>query len=130
MASYIKLDGQWKEIIDAYRKVNGEWVIQTDPQASILQSNIYFYSEVKIDDEVVYVISGVSEFTGKSFNLTYIYKNHFLRLFKFNSYKLITFLLYTLNIYIRKAYKKFSKNNFLGTNFRKHLNNNFHENYY
>ena len=62
--------------------------------------------------------------------LTYIYKNHFLRLFKFNSYKLITFLLYTLNIYIRKAYKKFSKNNFLGTNFRKHLNNNFHENYY
>ena len=75
MASYIKLDGQWKEIIDAYRKVNGEWVIQTDPQASILQSNIYFYSEVKIDDEVVYVISGVSEFTGKSFNLTYIYNN-------------------------------------------------------
>ena len=73
MADYIKINGEWKEIIDAYRKVNGQWVVQTNAQASILQSNIYFYSEVKIDDEVTYVISGVSSFTGKSFNLTYIY---------------------------------------------------------
>lgn len=75
MADYIKINGEWKEIIDAYRKVDGQWVVQTNAQASILQSNIYFYSEVKIDDEVTYVISGVSSFTGKSFNLTYIYNN-------------------------------------------------------
>lgn len=73
MADYIKINGEWKEIIDVYRKVDGQWVVQTDVQSSILQSNIYFYSEVKIDDEVTYVISGVSSFTGKSFNLTYIY---------------------------------------------------------
>ena len=75
MADYIKINGEWKEIIDAYRKVDGQWVVQTNAQASILQSNIYFYSEVKIDDEVTYVISGVSSFTGKTFNLTYIYNN-------------------------------------------------------
>ena len=75
MAQYIKLNGEWVEVLDVYKKENGEWVLQTDIQSSIIQSNIYFYSEVKIDDEVVYVISGVSEFTGKSFNLTYIYNN-------------------------------------------------------
>ena len=73
MADYIKINGEWKEVLDVYRKINGEWVVQTDVQSSILQSNIYFYSEVKIDDEVTYVISGVSSFTGKTFNLTYIY---------------------------------------------------------
>lgn len=75
MADYIKINSEWKEIIDVYRKVDGQWVVQTDVQSSILQSNIYFYSEVKIDDEVTYVISGVSSFTGKTFNLTYIYNN-------------------------------------------------------
>lgn len=75
MADYIKINGEWKEILDVYRKVDGQWVLQTDVQSSILQSNIYFYSEVRIDDEVTYVISGVSEYTGKSFNLTYIYNN-------------------------------------------------------
>ena len=75
MANYIKLNGEWKEIFEIYRKENGEWVLQTDIQSSIVQSNIYFYSEVRIDDEVTYVISGVNEYTGKSFNLTYIYNN-------------------------------------------------------
>lgn len=40
-----------------------------------MASNIYIYSEVRIDDEVTYVISGVNEYTGKSFNLTYVYNN-------------------------------------------------------
>ena len=75
MADYIKLNGEWVEILDVYRKVDGQWVLQTDVQSSILTSNIYFYSEVKIDDEVTYVISGVDTFTGKTFNLTYVYNN-------------------------------------------------------
>ena len=40
-----------------------------------MASNIYIYSEIRIDDEVTYVISGVNEYTGKSFNLTYVYNN-------------------------------------------------------
>jgi glycosyltransferase involved in cell wall biosynthesis len=68
MADYIKINGEWKEVLDVYRKIDGQWVLQTDVQSSILQSNIYFYSEVKIDDEVTYVISGVNEYIGKSFN--------------------------------------------------------------
>ena len=75
MGDYIKLNNEWREILDVYRKENGEWVLQTDVASSIITSNIYIYSEVKIDDEVTYVISGVSEYTGKSFNLTYIYNN-------------------------------------------------------
>ena len=75
MADYIKLNGEWVEVLDVYRKVDGQWVLQTDVQSSILTSNIYFYSEVKIDDEVTYVISGVDTFTGKTFNLTYVYNN-------------------------------------------------------
>ena len=75
MSQYIKLNNEWVEVLDVYRKENGEWVLQTDVQSSIIQSNIYFYSEVKIDDEVTYVISGVSEYVGKSFNLTYVYNN-------------------------------------------------------
>ena len=75
MSQYIKLNNEWVEVLDVYRKENGEWILQTDVQSSIIQSNIYFYSEVKIDDEVTYVISGVSEYVGKSFNLTYVYNN-------------------------------------------------------
>ena len=75
MADYIKLNGEWKEVLDVYRKVDGEWVLQTNVQSSILTSNIYFYSEIKIDDEVIYMISGVDSYVGKSFNLTYIYNN-------------------------------------------------------
>lgn len=75
MAQYIKLNNEWKEILDVYKKINGKWALQTDIQSSILQSNIYFYSEVRINDEVTCVISGVNEYTGKSFNLTYIYNN-------------------------------------------------------
>lgn len=70
---YIKLNNEWVQILDVYRKENGEWVLQTDVTSSILTSNIYFYSEVRIDDEVTYVISGENEYAGKSFNLTYIY---------------------------------------------------------
>ena len=75
MAEYIKLNNEWVEILDVYRKDDNNWVLKTDIQSSFIASNIYFYSEVKIDDEVICVISGVSEYTGKSFNLTYIYNN-------------------------------------------------------
>ena len=75
MSNYIKINGEWKEVLDIYRKVNGEWVLQTDIQSSILTSNIYLYSEVRIDGEVTCIISGVDSFVGKSFNLTYIYNN-------------------------------------------------------
>ena len=75
MAQYIKLNNEWVEILDIYRKINGQWILQTNVQSSILTSNIYFYSEVQIDSEVTYIISGVDTYTGKSFNLTYIYNN-------------------------------------------------------
>ena len=75
MGDYIKLNNEWKEVLDVYRKIDGQWVLQTDVQSSILTSNIYFYSEVRIDGEITYIISGVDSFTGKSFNLTYIYNN-------------------------------------------------------
>ena len=75
MADYIKINGEWKEVLDVYKKVNGEWILQTDYQSSILSSNIYIYSTVKIDGQITYVISGVDNFVGKTFNLTYIYNN-------------------------------------------------------
>ena len=78
MADYIKLNGEWKEVLDVYKKVNDEWVLQTDINSSIISSNIYIYSEVKIDDVVTYMISGVNSYTGKSFNLTYIYNNRII----------------------------------------------------
>ena len=46
MGDYIKLNNEWIEILDVYKKENGEWVLQTDVSSSILTSNIYFYSEV------------------------------------------------------------------------------------
>ena len=73
MSDFIKLNGEWIEILDVYKKINGEWSIQTDISSSIVSSNIYIYSEVKIDGETICVISGADSFTGKSFNLTYIY---------------------------------------------------------
>ena len=75
MTEYIKLNNEWVEILDVYQKDDNNWALKTDIQSSFITSNIYFYSEVKIDDEVTYIISGVSEYTGKSFNLTYIYNN-------------------------------------------------------
>ena len=75
MADYIRLNGEWVEILDVYKKVNGEWELQTDITSSIITSNIYISSEVIIDGEATCIISGVSTYTGKSFNLTYIYNN-------------------------------------------------------
>lgn len=75
MAEYIKLNNEWKEILGVYKKVNGEWVLQTDVNSSILASNIYIYSPVKIDNIVTYIISGDNSYTGKTFNLAYIYNN-------------------------------------------------------
>ena len=40
MTEYIKLDNEWKEILSIYKKVNGEWILQTDVNSSILASNI------------------------------------------------------------------------------------------
>ena len=76
MGDYIKINNEWKEVLDVYRKIDGQWVLQTDVQSSILTSNIYLYSEVRIDGEITYIISGVDSFVGKTFNLTYIYNNH------------------------------------------------------
>ena len=46
MSNYIKINGEWKKVLDIYKKVNSEWVLQTDIQSSILTSNIYLYSNV------------------------------------------------------------------------------------
>ena len=40
MTEYIKLDNEWKEILSVYKKVNDEWVLQTNVNSCILSSNI------------------------------------------------------------------------------------------
>ena len=75
MADYIKLNNEWKEILGVYKKVNNEWILETDINSSILTSNIYIYSTVKIDNTTTYIISGEDSYIGKTFNLTYIFNN-------------------------------------------------------
>lgn len=74
MADYIKLNNSWVEVYKIYKKVNGEWVEQTDVSSAITAGNIYICNSVQID-ETIYVISGVETYTGKTFNLQAILNN-------------------------------------------------------
>ena len=68
MAEYIKIDGEWVEVYQVYKKINNEWVQQTDFSSAVSPNTVYIFASSQID-ETTYVIYGVDSCTGKTFNL-------------------------------------------------------------
>ena len=65
MGQYIKIDGNWKQIVSVYKKVNGIWVKQNK---YLFDNNIYLYDPTAIDNDVLLIIAEDS-YTGKHFYL-------------------------------------------------------------
>lgn len=72
MSEYIKLNNSWVEIYKVFKKINDEWVEQSNVNSSL--NTLYVYSPTQIDI-LEYYIRGVSECTGKSFNLQAIFND-------------------------------------------------------
>lgn len=72
MASYIKQNNEWIEIYKVFKKINDEWVEQADVNSSL--NTLYIYNPTAIDI-LEYYIRGISECTGKTFNLQAIFND-------------------------------------------------------
>ena len=65
MGQYIKVNGEWKNVVGFYKKINGTWTKL--PQYSF-DNNIYLYDPTIIDHDVLSIV-GDSAYTGRQFYL-------------------------------------------------------------
>lgn len=74
MATYIKVNNQYKEVQSVYKKINGTWTIINTIQ-NTFDNTLYFYDSTSIDISATLQIIGESQYMGKSFILSAKYAN-------------------------------------------------------
>lgn len=69
MASYVKINGEYRQIQAIYKKINNTWT-EVDNLITNLSNSVYFYDPTSIDINSTLQIIGESQYTGKSFILS------------------------------------------------------------